>query len=192
MNHTDGEKWDQIYRNCPETCSQAARVLVENLHLLPKTGTALDAACGLGANAIVLARKGLVTHAWDISEEALMHLGKSVANENLNLITAQRDIVSLPPAADTFDVIVVSRFLDRSIIRHLINALRRDGLIYYQTYINDKRDATGPNNPAYRLDNNELLGLFSTLSLIFYREEGMIGDLSTGFRNEAMLIARKH
>ena len=192
MNQTDAEKWDQIYRNRPETCPLAAQVLAENLHLLPKTGTALDAACGPGANAIVLARQGLETHAWDISEEALLHLGKSIANENLNLITAQRDIVSQPPAAETFDVIVVSRFLDRSIIRHLINALRRDGLIYYQTYIKDQRDAIGPNNPAYRLDVNELLRLFSALRLIFYREEGMIGDLSTGFRNEAMLIARKH
>ena len=193
MSRTDVEKWDRIYRSGlgPEAPSLAAPILTENLHLLPKSGTALDAACGLGANAIVLARQGLETHAWDISEQALNLLSKSVAKENLNLITTQRDIVSQPPATDTFDVIVVSRFLDRSIISHLINALRRGGLIYYQTFIKDQRDVYGPSNPAYRLDDNELLRLFSTLHLILYREEGTIGNLSTGLRNEAMLIAQK-
>lgn len=191
MSRTDAEKWDRIYRSGPDKPSIAAQILTENLHLLPKSGTALDAACGLGANAIVLARQGLETHAWDISEQALNLLSKSAAKENLNLITTQRDIVSQPPAADTFDVIVVSRFLDRSIISRLINALRRGGLIYYQTFIKDLRDVYGPGNPAYRLDDNELLQLFSTLHLVFYREEGTIGNLSAGFRNEAMLIAQK-
>ena len=191
MSHTDAEKWDQIYRDRPVTASPAASVLTENLHLLPKSGTALDAACGTGANAIVLARQGLETHAWDISEQALDLLNKSVANDNLNLITTQRDIESHPPVANSFDVIVVSRFLDRSIVRHLISALRQGGLIYYQTFIKEQRDVCGPSNPAYRLDSNELLRLFSTLHLICYREEGTIGELSIGFRNEAMLIAQK-
>ena len=191
MSQTDTEKWDQIYCNRPAAASSAATVLTDNLHLLPKTGTALDAACGAGANAIVLARQGLETHAWDISKQALILLSKSVANENLNLIPTQRDIVSHPPVANSFDVIVVSRFLDRSIVKHLISALRPGGLIYYQTFIKEQRDDCGPSNPAYRLDSNELLRLFSTLHLICYREEGNTGELSIGFRNEAMLIARK-
>ena len=185
------EKWDRIYRASTELPSQPAQVLAENAHLLPRTGKALDVACGLGANSILLAKRGMETYAWDISETALQILNQSVLNENLYLITSHRDIVSQPPAADTFDVIVVSRFLDRSIISHLIDALRPGGLIFYQTFISDKRDVSGPSNPAYRLNDNELLRLFSTLQLICYREEGTIGDPSTGFRNEAMLIAMK-
>ena len=191
MNRTEMEKWDRIYRASTEPPSQPAQVLAENVHLLPRTGKALDVACGPGANALLLARRGMETHAWDISEAALQILNKSVLNENLNLIPSHRDIVSQPPATDTFDVIVVSRFLDRSIINHLINALRPGGLIFYQTFISEKRDVLGPSNQAYRLNDNELLRLFSSLHLICYREEGTIGDLSTGFRNEAMLIAKK-
>ena len=191
MNQSDQDKWDDIYRTGKEAEARPARVLAENGYLLPAAGTALDAACGRGANALLLARSGLQTHAWDISPEALKVIDVTAARENLDLITEQRDIVLQPPAANSFDVIVVSRFLDRRIIDPLIAALRANGQIYYQTFIKDKRDAIGPNNPDYRLDTNELLRLFSALKIIFYREEGTIGDVSKGFRNEAMLIGQK-
>ena len=54
MTNPDQARWDQRYR---ETSSepQAARVLSDNLRLLPAAGTALDLACGLGGNALLLA-----------------------------------------------------------------------------------------------------------------------------------------
>ena len=52
-------------------------------------------------------------------------------------------------------------------------------------------DDTGPSNPDYRLNVNELLVMFTRLRILLYREEGRIGDITRGFRNEAMLIARK-
>lgn len=191
MARVDEKKWDCIYRSGNDTPGRPAAVLTGNSHLLPETGTALDAACGKGANAVYLARHGLQTQAWDISQEALDLLIGEIESEDLDLSTQQRDIVAFPPEADTFDVIVVTRFLDRSIIDPLIAALRQNGLIFYQTFIKDKRDDYGPKNPDYRLDNNELLRLFSGLHIIYYREEGTTGDLNRGFRNEAMLIARK-
>ena len=50
---------------------------------------------------------------------------------------------------------------------------------------------SGPENLNYQLNKNELLGFFEDWKLIFYREEGMIGDLSRGFRNQAMIISQK-
>src|SRR5882724_1266274 len=47
------------------------QVLVENVHLLPTHGRALDVACGLGAGSIFLARHGLKVVAWDISPVAI-------------------------------------------------------------------------------------------------------------------------
>ena len=43
----------------------------------------------------------------------------------------------------------------------------------------------------FRLAEQELLHLFSGLQVLFYREEGCVGNLQQGFRDEAMLIARK-
>lgn len=191
MSRSDEEKWDRIHQADADTPARTARILAENLHLLPKSGTALDVACGKGGNALLLARHGLTTHAWDISQTALDFLARKAAEASLTLYTAKRDVVMQPPTADAFDVIIATYFLERSIISALITGLRRNGLIFYQTFIKDKRDGYGPNNPDYRLDNNELLRLFFGMRVLYYREEGTVGDLNAGFRNEAMLIAQK-
>jgi len=103
----------------------------------------------------------------------------------------QRDVVREPPEPDSFDVIVVVRFLDRRLTRHIIEAIRPQGLLYYQTFIRDKVDDTGPTRPDYLLEVNELLELFNALTIRLYREEGGTGDPGRGFRNEAMLIAQR-
>jgi SAM-dependent methyltransferase len=184
-------KWDNIYTRGSHNTTNPATVLLENKHLLPGTGVALDVACGAGSNALFLAQHGLDVHAWDISTIAISKL--EIINQELKLgiDCQQRDIVAEPPEPDSFDIITVSKFLDRKLIPHLINALKENGLVFYQTFIQDKRDDTGPSTLAYRLESNELLQLFSQLKLIVYREEGRIGRLEAGFRNEAMLIAQR-
>lgn len=185
-------KWDGIYRGLPpDGTPEPARVLAENAHLLPPTGTALDLACGLGGNALFLARRGLETHAYDISPVAIELLSVSALSLRLTLRAEVRDALSRPPEPASFDVIVISRFLERSLAGCLVDALRPGGLLFYQTFIRDKATATGPSNPAYLLDANELLDLFRGLRLVAYREEGRIGDLTLGLRNEAWLIGQK-
>lgn len=186
------DKWDRIYRAAAkESIPAPARVLTENAHLLPPAGTALDLACGLGGNALFLAGRGLETHAFDISAEALARLDAFAARLGLRVRTEVRDVVLGPPSAASFDVIVVSRFLDRSLARPLMAALRPGGLLFYQTFTREKTAAIGPSNPAYLLAPNELLDLFRELRLVVYREEGSIGDPAQGFRNEALLVGWK-
>lgn len=184
-------KWDRIYASGGHGCGNAARVLTEFQHLLPASADALDPACGMGANVLLLAGLGLRTHAWDISGTAIEQLAARAAALDVRLYVEQRDAVARPPAPESFDVIVVSRFLDRSLIPHLRRALRRDGLIFYQTFIKEKVDDSGPRNPDFRLDNNELLRLFADLHIVYYHEEGVIGRTGMGLRNEAMLIAQR-
>lgn len=66
-------KWDAINSENTET-PKAAEVLLYNQHLLPEYGNALDLACGLGANALCLAKQGLWVEAWDVSYIALAKL----------------------------------------------------------------------------------------------------------------------
>lgn len=191
MQSADVEKWNRIHASGKHGSVTPARVLTENLHLLPAHGKALDLACGTGANAIELSRAGLDVHAWDCSDIALKMLDTRAAELGLTLSTVQRDIIRFPPEADSFDVIVVVHFLDRGLTRHIINALRRNGLLFYQTFIKDKVSDSGPSNPDFLLDTNELLELFRGLTLRVYREEGRAGNPDKGLRNEAMLIAEK-
>jgi len=183
-------EWNSRYQKAtdmPPPC----QVVAAYTHLLPTTGTALDLACGFGANALLLARHGLKTYAWDYAETALERLQAKAQSEQVQIQTELRDVVNSPPSANTFDVIVVCHFLDRHLVPILTQALKQNGLLFYQTFTRTCVSDGGPKNPAFRLAENELLRLFADLQLVVYREEGNIGDTAQGFRNEALLIARK-
>ena len=184
------EKWNERYRAATGE-RQASCVLRGNLHLLPDTGRALDLACGLGGNSILLAQQGLKVDAWDIADVPIAALQTVAFKRQLAIHAEVRDVVVNPPVPETFDVIVVSYFLDRDIIPALIRALKPGGLIYYQTFIQQRVSERGPHREEFRLADQELLHLFSGLQILFYREEGRVGDVQKGFRDEAMLIGRK-
>ncbi len=187
----DTDKWNTRYRDAEAAAAEPARVLVENAHLLPASGRALDFACGLAANAFFLAACGLETHAWDSSEVAIEKVRERAAAEGAALHTDVRDVTSEPPGPESFDVIVVSRFLRRTLGSELTEALSPGGLLFYQTFTRDKDPDVGPGNPDYLLTPNELLYLFSPLRVVVYREEDRIGDAARGFRNEAMFVGLK-
>ncbi|MCF6202669.1 MAG: methyltransferase domain-containing protein [Methylococcaceae bacterium] len=182
-------KWDKIHANSSR--NQAAKILVKNRFLLPKQGKALDLASGLGANALLLAEHGLDTHAWDISSVALKKLQLFALKKHLNLSTKQVVIKANSLPKNTFDVIIITRFLDRSLTNGIMESLKMGGLLFYQTYVRDKIDSNGPNNPNFLLARNELLRLFQPLTLVSYRENNLIGALEFGERNEALYIGQK-
>lgn len=191
MTAPDREKWEAIYTTQAPAEARAAAVLLEFTHLLPASGRALDLACGRGGNALHLARHGLTVEAWDITQAALDLLNAQAVQTGLTLRTELRDVVAAPPPPASFDVISVSRFLDRKLVPQLCTALRPGGLIFYQTFVREAVSAEGPSNPEYRLGPNELLELFASLRVLAYREEGRSGDLSRGLRDEAWLVAAK-
>ncbi len=186
---SDTDKWDARYRQVRE--SSPAPVLLDNRHLLPASGTALDVACGLGANALLLAEHGLITQAWDSSSVAIDKLRGRAQAHGVSVEAAVRDVVTHPPGPESFDIIVVTRFLERGLAPQLTQALRVDGLLFYQTFTRTRVSDVGPNNPDYRLADGELLVMFSALQVLVYREEGKVGDISRGFRDEAMMVGRK-
>lgn len=190
-------EWNLRYQARTDT-PLPCQVLLEYAHLLPTTGTALDLACGLGANAFWLARQGLDTFAWDYAEVAIQKLQRQIDQDHLLLDQTRsllhpevRNVLVRPPPPVTFDVILVCRFLERSLVSAIIDALKPNGLLFYQTFTRTQVSEGGPNNPEYRLADNELLGLFRELQIVVYREEGKLGNTKQGFRNEAMLIGKK-
>lgn len=184
-------KWDNIYSAADKQIGAAAQVLRENLHLLPTSGKALDFACGLGANALLLAAQGLEAHAWDISEVAVTRLMEEAKARGLAIHGEARNLVARPPAPESFDVIVSAHFLERPLNPYLLAALRPGGLLFYQTFTLEKVEDEGPQNPEFRLGVNELLTMFPGLRVLVYREEGLVGDITKGYRNKAMLVAQK-
>ncbi len=184
------QKWDAIYSQRGNTIPAPASMLSTYARLLPTQGLALDLACGLGGNSFFLATHGLQVDAWDISAVAINQIKNNCTDLN-HISPAVVDLSMATFPTHRYDVITVSRFLNRDIAPQLISALKPSGLLFYQTFTRQKTTADGPNNPEFLLEKSELLSLFSTLTPVIYHEEACIGDIKLGFRNEAILIAQK-
>lgn len=184
-------KWDRLHAEASSSLPEPADVLEANAHLLPPAGLALDLACGLGGNALFLARRGFRVSAWDISPVAVARLSAWAAELGLEIEAEACDVEAkaFPTAAS--EVVVVSRFLCRSLVQTLLDSLKPGGLLFYQTYVSAKPNSVGPGNPDFLLLENELPSLFADLRLVFYREEARIGDLSRGLRDEAYFVGQK-
>lgn len=190
MDTATQTRWDAHYHDA-EAPGAVTRVVAENLHLLPLQGLALDLACGLGGNTVPLARRGLTCHAWDISQVAISKLNAYAAREKLSIIADIRDVFVQPLPAATYDVIVVTRFLDRRLTSQLIAGLRPGGLLLYQTFTRLRQGDAGPQQEEWRLADGELLTMFPELVPLVYREERLAGDTTQGLRDEALLVAQK-
>ncbi len=185
------EKWNAIYSQSKDNDSVITPLLSEHAFLLPKIGTALDLACGLGSNTIFLAEQGLAVTALDISSVAINQLHRYAIEHQLTINACQQQIIPNSLKPDSFDVIVVSRFLDRTLMNAIIDALKINGLLFYQTFTCEKVTHTPPHNPDYLLARNELLALFAPLTVVFYQENSLCGQQQQGLRNEAQFIGQK-
>lgn len=192
MKNATQTKWDAIYQHKDIASQAPAQVLLNNTHLLPQTPKpqALEIACGLAGNSFLLAEKGFSVDAWDISSVVIEKIQANPAfSKQIKPLAC--DVTEQAILANHYDLVIVSRFLERTLIPRIIKGLKPGGLIFYQTYIKDKASPIGPTSSRFLLEKNELLHLFSSLCLVSYREEATIGDLKLGFRNEALLISQK-
>ena len=166
----------------------ACHVLQAYSHLLPSEGRALDLACGMGGNSLFLAERGFNTTAIDISSVAI----NAIEDRRHPLIDCRCEPVAAAGLEKTaFDIIVVSNYLDRDICNAITDALAPGGILLYQTFVQDKVDpAAGPKNPAYLLESNELLRLFSNLKVLVFSDPGCQGDINAGIRNQSFLVAQ--
>lgn len=169
MSDSASQKWNKRFTNA-EAASYPADILHNHLHFLPQQGCALDLACGLGGNALLLAKCGLTTSAWDIAKTGLMKLQLFAAQQKLTITTKQIDLENDVFPNLTFDVITVSRYLHRPLFANIVSALNNGGMVFYQTFTaNGSRGA--PSNPNFLLTDNELLERFSSLETLFYRQD---------------------
>jgi SAM-dependent methyltransferase len=185
------EKWDRLYSRSSTEAPVAARVLTDQTHLLDGCGSALDLACGLGGNSLFLARHGYAVQAWDVSRLALEQLTQWAGALGQPIQTRRIDLETEEFPEEFFDLVVVSRYLQRDLADSLVSHLKPGGLLFYQTFIREKSPGAGPANAQYLLEENELLRLFSALRLRYYREDGRVGNVAEGLRDEAYYVGQK-
>jgi len=184
-------KWNRIYSKSTGSEPIACAILQRKRYLLPPQGDAIDVACGLGGNALLLAESGLNTMAIDISSVAIERLEVSANKRRVSVSTSTEAVTAATFAPASADVIVVSNYLDRQLFPALVAALRPSGLLFYQTFVKDKADGAGPGNPDYLLDSNELLNLVAGLRVLYFSDLGQVGDATKGLRNQSGIVAYK-
>lgn len=190
MSDADRDKWERRYADGSCTArTHPTQLLEEWLPRLPR-GRALDLACGAGRNALHMALAGYRVDAMDISSVALERGAGKAADLGVavNWINVDLDAAELSP--DSYDVVVVARYVNRGLTDTLVASLRDGGHLLYEQHLVTEREVDGPRGHSFRLQPNELLEMFRPLRVLCYRE-GLMTDSDGRTMALAQLIACK-
>ncbi|MGW8318186.1 MAG: class I SAM-dependent methyltransferase [Candidatus Promineifilaceae bacterium] len=182
MTREDEVRWDRKWQEIGDAAFEPDRLLIQHQDLLTG-GQALDLACGLGQNAIWLARHGYTVLAVDISGVALQAATEEASRQEIagQVCFKQVDLDRWPIPAEAYDLICVFRFLDRSLFPAIRAGVRPGGLLFYATRHVGVLEQNPEANPDFLLAHQELPSHFAGWELLFQAE---------GPR-QAELIARK-
>ncbi len=184
------DKWNRIYSK-ERLPGMPSAVLTDNADILPTGGVALDLACGLGTNSLFLAARGLEVHAWDISEVAISHLAEQARSLGLNIQTRVVNITAAALPTESYDLVVTSHYLDRSLPPAIMKAARPGGLICYQTFTAEKLVNKGPSNPDFLLQPNELPSFVPGCEILAATDQSHNTNENDPLAGRAFIIARK-
>jgi tellurite methyltransferase len=129
-----------------------------------------DIAMGNGRDALFLSEKGFFVTGLEGSIEAIKISKETMALKNLFVWPVLGDAKALPYRKNSFDSIIVFYFLQREAVNETRALLKKGGIFIYETYLKRQNDIDRPRNPAYLLDDGELIGYFRGFELLFYEE----------------------
>ena len=146
--------------------------LLENEDLVPRSGRALDVACGRGRHAFWLAERSLKVDAVDRSAARLRFVGSEAERRDLPIATRRLDLEggNVDLGREVYDAIVVVSYLHRPLFPALRSALRPGGLLVYETFIRARARRGHPTNPDFLLEPGELPRLVAPLQVLRERE----------------------
>ena len=139
--------------------------------LIVADGRVLDLACGRGRHARHLRDGGLRVVAIDRDADALDSLR---GLDRIEPVAADLESDPWPFPPESFDAVVVTNYLWRPLLPHLVAALRRGGVLIYETFALGNENFGRPANPDFLLRRNELLEfLIPQLNVVAF-EQGLV------------------
>ena len=174
MSQKDKLKWDKKYQETTSLLkdrepSKNLKKIVEKT----KGKKALDVASGAGRNSIYLANNGFDVEALDISSVALEVLNNK-GFKNISCKLVDLDEYEIPK--NNYDLIVMTNFLDRNLIPKLSNALKIDGVLFIETYMEDELNEKPSSNPDFLLKKDELKTFFDDAFEVLDYDEFLNSD----------------
>ncbi|WP_457636903.1 class I SAM-dependent methyltransferase [Oceanithermus sp.] len=167
--------WQAFYGSGGSLGREPVFVVRAYEHLLP-AGPVLDLAGGSGRNALFLAGRGHRVLVVDYSRDALATVERSAAEDGLEIGTLFWNLEQgLPPGPGAFAGVVVSYYVQRSLLPALAGALTGGGLVLIEGYGRPEAVRRGRPDSPYYWENGELLSPPSGFSLLAAGEGGMRG-----------------
>jgi tellurite methyltransferase len=137
----------------------------------PAPQRALDVAMGRGRHAIPIARAGFHTFGVDIRFDAVAEAIAAARAAHVTLAAWCADLEAHPLPRGRFDLIVVTRYLQRDLFPALCEALAPDGVVVYETFTTAQRShGVGPTSPDHLLEPGELRARLAPLDVLFDEE----------------------
>jgi SAM-dependent methyltransferase len=171
VTQADQRRWDQKWSRV-QGARKRPHPLLEQRGGFLSGGYALDLACGLGQNAIWLAKRGYRVLGVDISTVALdaarTEARRQSVLERIDFHRVDLDVWRAPEA--NYDLICVFRFLDRRLFPSIRKGLRPGGFLYYSTRHKGFLQRNPSSCTAYLLARGELLEVFGDWHILHYRE----------------------
>jgi len=171
--HTyDQARWDERYRAGRKVGGlEPDAWFVEHARYL-QGGRALDVACGRGRHTLWLARMGYQVDAVDISLEGLRRLAERLEQDGLDarVRLIQADLEVWRPDPNAYDLILVSRYLNRELIASFWDALKPGGLVLYRTFHTDWARLRSDFQRGFLLQPGEFTQLFRDWEWLAYEE----------------------
>jgi SAM-dependent methyltransferase len=168
----DAARWDARYRSAAvsrPTAPEGLRGSTDLLDLIPTSGTAIDIACGAGAQSLWLATHGLHVTALDVSPVAIDLLVEAAAASGLGSRVDARvtDLDDgLPADPGAVDVVVCQRFRQPALYADIVERLRPGGLAIVTVLSVVGTDTPGP----FHAPPGELVLAFADLELLHHAE----------------------
>ena len=186
------DRWNRKYRESPGSWREPDPFLPfafsEYIHpLFPTAGHALDLAGGAGRHAIWLTRQGWEVTLIDIAKAGLEQARQNAGPLGSHVDCVEDDLTCFEARQSQFDLVMAFFYLERRIFPEIVKAIRPGGLLIYKTLTRAQLELPGgPKDPAYLLEEGELLRLAQTeaLQVMHYREQ--IAENAT-----AELVARR-
>jgi len=132
---------------------------------------ALDVAVGSGRHALVLAHFGFHTFGVDVKFDAVRAAMDAAERRQLRISGWCADLTVYPLPVSAFDLVVVSRYLQRDLFPSLRDAVKPGGCIVYETFtVRQRALGSGPTSPDHLLEPGELVSKFDGWKVLFSEE----------------------
>lgn len=151
-------------------------------------GSALDFACGLGANSFFLAEQGYEVQALDISDVAIEYIREEAKKQELPIKASVGDLTdwsNLNLKESSFDLVVITYYLDRLTFPFIKSIIKEDGYLFMETFYMSPRNETQGVSDQYKLRSSELLSVFGDWQVHYYEENVQEGRQTVLVRNRS-------